>query len=109
MIDELIIDISPRGKTQALHMDDFDLGFLGKKKIKRASEIYFNEESQLWDIRLAHRPRPECEAVLGFTSYDIARMFEVAWLQGSRKLFVEPFSPAGVDIAERLREGLIDG
>jgi hypothetical protein len=102
-MEELVIDISPEGKVEALHMDEFDLGFLGKKKISRASEIHFNEESQLWDIILPGRDKPENEAVMGFVSYDVARSFEVEWLQAARKNRVSPESTPGHILAIRIR------
>ena len=39
---ELVIDITAQGEAQAMHFDEFPLGYLGPMKITRASEIKFN-------------------------------------------------------------------
>ena len=100
----LVIDISPCGVAQALHMDFFNLGFLGKAKVERASEIHFDEGTQLWDIILPGHTLPLCYAVVGFEGYDKARGFEVIWLQNCRRLQINPYSFDSIEVAERLRE-----
>ena len=104
-MDELVIDIGAQGKVEALHFDEFDLGFLGEKKISRASEIHFNEDTQLWDIILPGLSKPNTMAVQGFKSYNIARGFEVEWLQGCRKAQVSAYDRPGCCIAHDLRFG----
>lgn len=106
-MDELVIDINPRGKVEALHFDEFDLGFLGPKNISRASEIHFNTETQLWDIILPDRVTPECSSVAGFDSYDKARNFEVLWLQACRKGRTNPYTAAASRVALNLRKTYI--
>lgn len=102
-MEELVIDILKNGKVEALHMDEFDLGFLGDKKISRASEIKFNSETQRWDIILPDRVVPESPDVTGFSAYDEARLFEVLWLQGCRKAGVKPYVAEGWNIASNIR------
>ena len=102
--EEIVIDINPVGKTEAMHFDDFDLEFLGAKHISRASEIFHNEGTQKWDIILPGTIAPVCEAVQGFKGYDVARNFEVSWLQACRKSRVQPTDEDGISIAKNLRE-----
>ncbi len=104
-MEELVIDVSPDGVVQGLHMDAFPLDFLGPKKISRASEIHHNESTQKWDIILPGKESPECAAVSSFDGYDIAREFEVKWLQACRKAEIQPYTFLGHDIATRLRTG----
>ena len=96
MQKEIVIDIAPGGQAQGMNFDQFDLGILGKKKITRASEIIFNETTQLWDVWL---PGADKASVTGFSGYDIARSFEVDWLQGCRKAQIDPRSMEGADMA----------
>ena len=99
---DMVFDINPTGGITGLHFDQFDLGFLGKKEIGRASEIMFNEETQLWDIQIPGACEP---SVTGFLGYDEAREFEVLWLQECRKQGVEPFSWEGDQIVQDLIAG----
>jgi len=101
---ELVIDISADGKAEAMHFDEFDLGFLGKKKISRASEIFYNEDSELWDIILPGEDHPSTIWSMGFKGYDEARNFEVSWLQECRKQRVDPRSEGGIKIAREIRK-----
>lgn len=88
MSKEYVIDVGATGKVTALHNDQFSLSFLGAQKIQRASDIRFNEETQLWDIYLRdeagveYQPTP---ALSGFDTYDGARTFEVQALNHIRK------------------------
>lgn len=100
---EMVIDFSPAGPVEGMHFDDFDLSFLGKKKVTRASEIFHNGDTDKWDITLPEDDEPCCEAVTGFSGYDVARKFEVKWLQECRKIEVQPFSKRGVAMAMGLR------
>jgi hypothetical protein len=112
---EIVIDIDSMGGVKALHMDEFPLSFLGRMKIGRASTIDFNPETQKFDINLkfatdryvvtqreSYCP-PMPEAALGFTGYDEARGYEVAWIQGCRKLGIDPLDREGVEIIQHLR------
>lgn len=104
----MIIDFTPEGAAQAMHIDQFDLGFLGNKHVERATEIRFNETSQKWDIALPRRgnmvgsnedaiigfsvPFPEAE---GFETYEGARQIEVLWLNRCRRWGIDPDTDAG--------------
>lgn len=96
------VDFSPTGEVQAMHREDvFDLSFLGKMKVFRASDIRFDEASQSWGIHLAaddsgtkfNNPVPEAT---GFASYAQARDIEVHWLETARGLCVAPDSTKGI-------------
>ncbi|MCK5307057.1 MAG: hypothetical protein KAJ73_00460 [Zetaproteobacteria bacterium] len=100
---EMVIDFSPAGPVEGMHFDQFDLNFLGKKKVTRASEIFHNGDSDKWDIILPGDDFPCCEAATGFPGYDTARQFEVNWLQECRKIEVAPDSKRGIAMAMGLR------
>ena len=75
--------VSPDGTISGLHYDDLDLGFLGPKRIGRASEILFDDEAQTFYVEL---PQLSGGHVLpgflqGFSGYDVARAFEVMLLE----------------------------
>lgn len=89
MLKEIVIDLSAGGQAQALHMDEFPLGFLGKMRMERASNLVFNESTQLWDVVL---PQATTARASGFRSYELARDFEVEFLQTCRTLRVDPAS-----------------
>ena len=94
----MVIDIAPTGEVSAMHREQFPLAFLGNQKIERASEIKFDEESQLWDVALPRDGAAERSAVYwrvvdearGFASYDVARKFEVRWLEECKLARVAP-------------------
>lgn len=108
---ELVVDFSDSGAVQAMHMDGFDLSFLGDKQVERASEITFDSITQLWDI---YSPPPGQEsqdqngwvttrAACGYSSYEIARDVEVDWFNRARCLSVHPLSDAGLACLEEAR------
>lgn len=106
-MQEIVIDIDPEGVVKGMHRDEFNLGFLGKQKIVRASEIKFSTDSQKWEIFI---PLPvggdellvkECGQ---FDSYNVARNFEVLWMNECRLAGVEPYSEAGRAVAFGLRD-----
>ena len=99
---ELIIDIDNTGKVESLHMDEFSLGFLGKMEITRASEIKFNEKSQDWDIYIPFKSKLY-KIIGGFEGYDVARDFEVRWLQECRKRGIHPMDYFAKKIAAVLK------
>ena len=102
-MNELILDITVDGRAQSLHMDEFPLDFLGTMDITRASEIKFNKYTQKWDIWV-----PDSDSftktVQGFSAYDIARKFEVEWLQECRREECHPLSGQGYIAARRVAE-----
>ena len=99
---EIVINIENTGKTSGLHFDNFPMSFLGKMQIGRASEIFFDEDNQNWQVILPGDDHAVTPAK-GFDSYDEARQFEVNWLQGCMKADVHPTSNAGLRIAAGLR------
>lgn len=101
-MDEIVIDVSASGKTEAMHFDEFPLSFLGPMNVTRASEIFHNPETQLWDVILPDETQA-CAQARGFSGYDVARKFEVQWLQACRKENVHPTSPRGRSIATHVR------
>lgn len=101
MAKELVISFAPTGQTEALHMDEFPLRHLGDMKIERASTIEFNEDTQLFDVVLPDGTVHITHA--NFVGYDVARSFEVEWLQQCRLEEVAPNSYRGRTIADNLR------
>lgn len=104
MTPEIVIDIATLGSAEALHFDEFDLGFLGAKRIARASHILFDAEAQRWCVAPVGGALRVNPALSGFVGYDEARRFEVAWLQACRKGDLAPESPEGLALAASLRE-----
>src|SRR5215208_5034176 len=119
-----VIDFSPDGGVEALYNDNFQLSFLGKQSIQRATEIKFREREQDWGIYLERSsmgakghffpvveadPDREglnrvCPATVGFSTYEGARQVEGAWLNVCRKKCVSPDSPDGLVILLNVRE-----
>lgn len=105
-----VIDFNLDGSVEALHSDQFPLSFLGRQSITRATDIRFSEGRQAWDIwfpdPLASPPTnqflPVYEAT-GFTTYEVARKVEVAWLNASRLAGVYPLSTRGREILLEIR------
>lgn len=118
MSRELVVDFLESGEAQAMHVDSFDLGFLGNKNVKRATEIKFNEETQSWGLHLpvnaqnqecvepTYRPVSEAQ---GFPSYEVARDAEVLWLNVCRAMGAEPSSAYGVKVIARIKTVLACG
>ena len=124
MTTEIVMSIDCAGKIKGLHFDEFDFGFLGSKAIDRASEIVFNSGTQSWDVIIrdslksgSHQGQGSITYAMpseiegyqvpessGFDSYEIARRFEVDWLQGCKKRSVDIDSPEGRQLALELRD-----
>jgi hypothetical protein len=111
MSKELVITVHPGGSVSALHMDEFPLSFLGKMSLRRATEIGFDERSQSFFIELYYEDgsRPyQPPGLLGVATslkgYDIARKFEVEWLQRCALDGSHPHSMRGVEIAKTLKQ-----
>ena len=105
-IPEMVFSFNPNGCVIGLHFDEFDLGFLGNKEVYRASEIFFNENTQSWSVKLPQQDKP-FEVCTDFDSYDEARNFEVLWLQECMKVQTDPYSKGGEYLALMLREGTL--
>lgn len=92
--DSLVITFDPCGGAESLHIDQFDLGFLGKKHITRATDIRFEDASQDWTIYLldaqGNNPYLAWKGCKGFPSYEVARTVEVAWLNLCRLNETDP-------------------
>lgn len=94
----LVLTFEPTGEVEGLHMDKFDLGFLGNKDIRRATEIMFRKKEQDWEIVVLDEfgtPLSGWPVQKGFATYDQARDVEVAWLNLCRLNYVEWSSQAG--------------
>lgn len=108
MSKELVIDFAADGHVQAMHMDNFDLGFLGSKSVTRATEIKFDESSQSWGLFLPATSGDGWVKVQhgdGFASYEEARSYEVAWLNICRAFAYCPHSQDAVAVLWSLRLG----
>lgn len=107
--DFMVVNIDPTGTVRAMHRDEFNLGFLGKQEIKRASEIKFDEGNQLWDIYIPPKDGLPVEQwhtfiyIRGFSTYKKARDFEVLWLEHCALECIVPLSSCGMELAEKLR------
>lgn len=104
MAQDIVINFDATGRVEGMHRDEFSLDFLGHQRITRASEIKFNEATQLWDIYFPfangwHTIAPAC----GFSGYNVARDFEVALLNACRLEGIDPLSYAGEALATQLR------
>lgn len=100
---EILITVDADGATTSLYKDEFSIGFLGDMSISRASQIVFNEKTQLWDILLTGQ-ETSFQAARGFQTYTEAVRFEVRFLQECAKKYpkVDPLSPDGEAVAEEL-------
>jgi hypothetical protein len=96
--DALVITFDTEGSAESLHIDQFDLGFLGSKKITRATDILFDEASQTWTIYLLTEgkdPALPWKGCKGLPTYEVARSVEVAWLNLCRANDADPKSDTG--------------
>lgn len=106
--DFTVIDFSADGSVVAMDRPQFQLGFLGKQKIERASDLRFDEVTQLWDIWV-HRDNDTYAIVAtvsgscGFPSYEVARAVEVAWFEQCRLDSVSPLCQEGIAILLEIR------
>lgn len=112
MNKEMVISVGADGSVSGMHFDAFNLAFLGERDVRRASELIFNEETQLWDIHLVANVQsldgsrrtsvtePPIPQAQGFASYEECRDIEVRWLQACTLTGVAPTSYRGVGILE---------
>ena len=102
MNKEMVIDFTESGTAEALHFDEFPLGFLGEMEVRRASEILFNRNTQSWDVHVYGEPYDPL-LIKDFPGYDIARQFEVQFVQTCRKVRQYPQSRFCKFLAESMR------
>lgn len=87
MTQQMVISVDTSGRVESMHFDNFNLAFLGKREIKRASDITFDPNSGTWDIFMNDgtgaftKTAPD---ISGFSDYEEARRFEVKWLNECR-------------------------
>lgn len=109
---DLVLSFTPQGQVQGMHMDTFDLGFLGSKHIERATEIKFDEATQLWGLFL---PRADgswvcpSEDAKGFPTYETAREAEVLWLNVCRVRGEDPEGAYGLTVIRKIKAGISSG
>ena len=104
MNKELVITVAPTGHVSALNRDDIlDLGFLGDKHIERASIIDFDEADQSFFIvpKGMDNPHP---LFTRFSGYEVARNFEITYLQECMKQGVDPTTEDGFILASAIRQ-----
>jgi hypothetical protein len=107
-MDSMVINFSADGQVEATHNDKFDLGFLGKQSITRATDITWNADTQLWDMHVANEAG---QFILvsegaGFVNYESARKMEVRWLTMARLHDCAPLSIEGRNLLLVLRQRL---
>ena len=98
-MDSMVISFGGSGLVEAMHRDEFNLSFLGKRTIKRASEIIFNDDTSRWDIFIddgSGEFSVTSASLTGFRGYDDARRYEVSWLDNCRLQGVDPASDDGL-------------
>ncbi len=101
---ELVLDISTVGGVESMHMDAFDLSFLGRKKVVRQTDILHNPDTDKWDIHYLEGGTSWTRSELhGFDTYEAARSFEVAWLNACRLSGASPSSDKGEAYARAVK------
>ena len=103
---EMIFDVSPAGTIEGMHYDSFPLQQFGEAEVERASEIFFNKQSQLWDVLLPDQDVP-FGCACGFPGYDVARRFEDKWLTRCRKYRLDPVSARGSQMGSAVRADMV--
>lgn len=107
--EALVISFDEGGSAESLHIDTFDLGFLGNKAITRATDIAFDDGVQAWSIYLLDKTGGRLPLVHGSTglpSYELARKVEVGWLNLCRLNEVSPESDHGHVFLNQMRKTL---
>lgn len=105
MTKEILIDIGADATVNALHFDELPLDFLGKMRVRRATEIKYDETNGYWTIVPPGNDIGQSSIdIQGFTSYGAARDFEVAWVQECMSQSVKHFTSQGYKIALHMLE-----
>lgn len=102
----MVIDFREDGGVEAMHRDGFNLAFLGKQSITRASDIKYDEDAQTWTIHVAldDGTFQLVSEARGFATYDEARKMEVRWFEMCRLHGISPLCPEGLAILRVLRK-----
>lgn len=105
----MVIDVELDGTVHSMYRENvMQLDFLGKQSVRRASDLIFNDDTQMFDIHLAEGsaflpPVPEAR---DFPTYEAARDMEVRWLEMARLHDVHPASREGRCLLSHLRAEL---
>lgn len=101
----MVIDFRTNGEVEAMHRDTFNLAFLGKQSIKRASDIRYDEATQDWAIFVAVGEEfQEVPEARGFETYEEARKMEVRWFEYCRLHSLAPLALEGIAMLNVLRK-----
>lgn len=88
-VNFMAVSFDTDGSVEAMCREAmFDLSFLGRQKIERASEILFNEDTQKWYF--TYGPGLSRRTSQEFDTYERAREVEVAWFEYCRLDGIEP-------------------
>lgn len=99
-MSELVLSFDSDGRVAGLHMDQFDLSFLGRKTVKRQTDILFDPDTQQWGIHYLDEGASTYIKEIGTCpTYEEARKREVEWLNRCRLQGVPPTSEQGLSIA----------
>lgn len=96
-----VINFEATGRVEAMHSDDFDLSFLGRRSVHRASDIKFDSSGDCWDIFMNDGTGAftvTAPDIANFDTYENARKFEVKWLNECRLRQVGPTSWYGLHV-----------
>lgn len=101
-----VIDFNAAGTVSAQYREGGrSIGFLGKQKITRASEVLHDFESQTFYVVIEEDNEdkiiPPCAK--GFLTYEEGREFEAAWLDECRIAGASPLTFQGQIIGEDIR------
>lgn len=102
MKKQIVIAVDTGGEMRALHMDEFPLMQFGKVRFERASTIELDEEAQTFFVLPDGEERP-LSVASGFKGYEIARAFEIEWLQSCTRAQCAPHGTAGIALAAAAR------
>ena len=101
---DMVINFGEDGNVEAMHRDGFNLRFLGKQSITRASDIQFDEDSQTWAIHVMIDSYPQLvHEATGFYTYEEARKIEVEWFEQCRLYEVTPTGVIGTRLLEYIK------
>lgn len=81
------IRVGTDGEVMTMYNEEFLLGFLGRHKIERLTEILFNEDTQDFYIQHCHTKELIAE---GFDTYSSAIRYEVDWFERAMQAGKDP-------------------